>query len=180
MSSCATDTDASSLVQQLTSGFSCHNCNLKQKNVRCGDFSPKILPTWTAPPWNCFDIFVCCSFSGCSVSVTSASRLSSSITHNSAAPAAFHRTNAPHIAHVNIPIKLNHTILYCYESWLKAISIPSRSLRVPGAAMVRREEGSTTQKRENVSRTNSPREEEEIMMEPIPRVEEQVAEVVMG
>jgi len=49
---------------------------------------------------------------------------------------------------------------------------------VPGAAaMVRREEGSTTQKRENVSRTNSPREEEEIMMEPIPRVEEQVAEV---
>merc|ERR1712133_325977 len=54
----------------------------------------------------------------------------------------------------------------------------SSSLRVPGAAaMVRREEGSTSQKRENVSRTNSPREEEEIMMEPIPRVEEQVAEV---
>ena len=52
---------------------------------------------------------------------------------------------------------------------------------MPGAAaMVRREEGSTSQKRENVSRTNSPREEEEIMMEPIPRVEEQVAEVVMG
>jgi len=54
----------------------------------------------------------------------------------------------------------------------------SSSLRVPGAAaMVRREESSTSQKRENVSRTNSPREEEEIMMEPIPRVEEQVAEV---
>ena len=141
--------------------------------------TPNEPPSWT--DWDCVDIFVCCSFSGCSVSVTSASRLSSSITHNSAAPAAFHRTNAPHIAHDNISIELKHAILYCYESWLWAISTPSRSLRVPGAAaMVRREEGSTSQKKENVSRTNSPREEEEIMMEPIPRVDEQVAEVVMG
>ena len=54
------------------------------------------------------------------------------------------------------------------------------SLRVPGAAaLVRREESSSTQKRESgsTSSAGSPREEEEIMMEPIPRVEEDASEV---
>ena len=55
------------------------------------------------------------------------------------------------------------------------------SLRVPGAAaLVRREESSSTQKRESgsTSSAGSTREEEEIMMEPIPRVEEEAAEVI--
>ena len=54
------------------------------------------------------------------------------------------------------------------------------SLRVPGAAaLVRREESSAAQKRENSSSSSasSPREEE-IMMEPIPRVEEEASEVI--
>ena len=54
------------------------------------------------------------------------------------------------------------------------------SLRVPGAAaLVRREESSSTQKRESgsTSSAGSTREEEEIMMEPIPRVEEDASEV---
>ena len=48
---------------------------------------------------------------------------------------------------------------------------------MPGAAaLVRREEGSTAQKS-----SGSPRDsrEEEIMMEPIPRVEEEAAEVII-
>ena len=54
------------------------------------------------------------------------------------------------------------------------------SLRVPGAAaLVRREESSSNQKRESgsTSSAGSTREEEEIMMEPIPRVEEDASEV---
>ena len=111
--------------------------------------------------WGCSFIFFLCVASGCSVSVTAGV-----MAHLLSAAATAFKNN----------FTCSQSLLGSTDAYINLLF----SLRVPGAAaLVRREESSTAPKKENSSSSSasSPREEE-IMMEPIPRVEEDASEVI--